>query len=189
MTSYTAGEFKLGLKIMYEGNPCNIIENEFVKPGKGQAFNRVKIRNLRTGRILEKTFKANESFESADVTDLDLQYLYSDGNVMNFMSPDTYEQYTFTMAQAGNLTKWLKAQDMCIGTIWDGALLNIEPPTFVVLKITETEPAVRGDTVSGAMKMATLETGANVKVPLFVNSGELIKIDTRTGDYVARIKE
>ena len=105
------------------------------------------------------------------------------------MSPETYDQYTFSIDNAQHIEKWLKGQDMCIGTLWNGTPIGIEPPTFVVLKVTETEPAVKGDTVTGAMKMATLETGTTVKVPLFVNSGELVKIDTRNGEYVARIKE
>jgi elongation factor P len=189
MTTYTTSEFKAGLKVMLDGDPFSIVENEFVKPGKGQAFNRVKMRNLKTGRLLEKTFKSNETLEGADVVDLDLQYLYNDGAALHFMSPETYEQYSFDVDKASDIIKWLKTQDMCIGTLWNGTLFSITPPIFVTLKVTETEPGIRGDTVTGGSKPSTLETGATVKVPLFVNLGDLIKIDTRTGEYIARAKE
>jgi elongation factor P len=189
MSTYTTNEFKAGLKVMMDNDPCSIIENEFVKPGKGQAFNRVKIRNLKTGRTLERTFKSGDSLEGADVVDLDLQYLYNDGQMLNFMSPETYEQYTFNADKAEDMLKWLKGQDQCIGTLWNGTLMAVAPPIFVILKVTETEPGVRGDTVTGGSKPATLETGATVRVPLFVDIGDLLKIDTRTGEYVARIKE
>lgn len=189
MSTFSTNEFKAGLKVMMDGDPCSIIENEYVKPGKGQAFNRVKIRNLKTGRVLERTFKSGESLEGADVIDIDLQYLYNDGQALHFMSPETYEQYSLDVNKAEDIVKWLKGQDMCIGTLWNGVPMAVSPPIFVTLKVTETEPGIRGDTVTGATKPATLETGATVKVPLFVDVGDLLKIDTRTGEYVARVKE
>jgi elongation factor P len=189
MASYSTNEFKGGLKIMLDGDPCAIIENEFVKPGKGQAFNRVKIRNLKTGRVIERTFKSGESVEAADVMDVDLQYLYSDGEFWHFMDPKSYEQQAADETAVGDAKLWLKEQDMCQVTLWNGAPLAVTPPNFVLLTVTETDPGVRGDTSGGGGKPATLETGAVVRVPLFVDVGELLKIDTRTGEYVGRAKD
>ena len=173
---------------MLDGDPCSIIENEFVKPGKGQAFNRVKIRNLKTGRVLERTYKSGESLPAADVLEIDMQYLYSDGEFWHFMVPKTYEQHAVAKNAVGDALQWLKEQDMCTITMWNGVPLSIEPPNFVVLKIVETDPGVRGDTATGGTKPAKLETGATVRVPLFIDEGELIKVDTRKGEYVSRAK-
>ena len=189
MASYSTNEFRGGLKILLDGDPCAIIENEFVKPGKGQAFNRVKIRNLRSGRVIERTFKSGESVEAADVVEVGLQYLYTDGEHWHFMDEQTFEQYAAPREAVGENANWLKEQDLCTLTLWNAVPLSVAPPNFVVLEITETDPGVRGDTASGATKPATVETGAVVKVPLFVNQGERIRIDTRTGEYVARAKE
>jgi elongation factor P len=189
MAAYSTNEFKSGLKVMLEGEPCAILENEFVKPGKGQAFNRVKLRNLKTGRVIDRTFKSGDTLEAADVIETPLQYLYSDGEFWHFMSPETFEQYTADAAAVGEAAKWLKEQDICTVTLWNGAPLSITPPTFVTLKVAETDPGVRGDTSGGGSKPATLETGAVVRVPLFVDTEDLLKIDTRTGEYVERAKE
>jgi elongation factor P len=189
MTNFSTNEFRGGLKIMLDGDPCMIIENEFVKPGKGQAFNRVKIRNLKTGRVVERTFKSGETVEGADVVDKQMQFLYSDGAHWHFMDPDTFEQTAANAEVVGDAQKWLKDQDLCGVTLWNGEPLSVEPPNFVVLRIVETDPGVRGDTSGGGGKPATLETGALVRVPLFVQPHELIKVDTRTGEYVARAKE
>ncbi len=189
MATYSTNEFKGGLKIMLDGDPCAIIENEFVKPGKGQAFNRVKIRNLKTGRVVEKTFKSGETVEAADVMDTQLQYLYNDGELWYFMHPETFEQMSADINVVGDAAKWIKEQDVCNVTLWNGSPLSVDAPIFVNLKITETDPGVRGDTSGGGGKPATLETGAVVRVPLFVQEGELIKVDTRTGTYVSRAKE
>jgi len=189
MASYGTNEFKGGLKIMLDGDPYTIVENEFVKPGKGQAFNRVKVRNLKTGRVIERTFKSGESVEAADVMDTQLQYLYNDGEFWHFMDQASYEQYSTDMAAMGDAVKWIKDQDICNVTLWNGAPLSVEAPNFVVLQITETDPGLKGDTSGGGGKPATLETGAVVRVPLFVQTGELIKVDTRTGAYVSRAKE
>ncbi len=188
MASYSTNEFRGGLKVMLDGDPCSIIENNFVKPGKGQAFNRVKLRNLKTGRVLEKTFKSGESLEAADVVEMDLQYLYNDGEFWHFMEPNTFEQHAANAKNVGGTKKWLKEQDMCTVVMYNGTPLTVEPPNFVVLKVTQTDPGVRGDTVSGGNKPATLETGAIVRVPLFLNEGDLIKVDTRNGEYVSRAK-
>lgn len=189
MANYSTNEFKSGLKVMMDGHPCSIIENEFVKPGKGQAFNRVKLRNLKTGRVVERTFKSGDSIEAADVLEISLQYLYNDGEQWHFMDEASYEQYAADGEAVAEASNWLKEQDICNITLWNGAPIAVSPPNFVVLEITDTDPGVRGDTASGATKPATVETGAVVKVPLFVDQGELIKIDTRTGEYVSRAKD
>ncbi len=189
MASYSTNEFRGGLKIMIDGDPCAIIENEFVKPGKGQAFNRVKIRNLLTGRVIERTFKSGESVEAADVMDTEMQYLYNDGEMWHFMHPETYEQVAADAAAVGEAAKWLKEQDMCTLTLWNDSPISVVPPNHVTLTVTQTDPGLRGDTASGATKPATLETGAVVRVPLFVEEGELIKVDTRSGEYVSRVKD
>ncbi|MCX7089086.1 MAG: elongation factor P [Methylococcales bacterium] len=189
MAIYSTNEFKGGLKIMLDNDPCAIIENEFVKPGKGQAFNRVKIRNLKTGRVIERTFKSGETLEGADVADIEMQYLYNDGEYRHFMMPDTFEQYQIDDKTVGDCRLWLKEQDICIVTLWNDAPLAVTPPNFVILAIVETDPGVRGDTSGGGGKPAKLESGAVVRVPLFVQTGEIIKVDTRTGEYVSRFKE
>lgn len=189
MAYYSTSEFRGGMKIMLDGDPYAIIENEFVKPGKGQAFNRVKIRNLKTGRVVERTFKSGDTAEAADVHDTQMQYLYNDGEEWHFMDPESYEQVTADVNAMGDAAKWVKEQDMCNVTLYNGAPLTVEAPNFVTLLITETDPGLKGDTSGGGGKPATLETGAVVRVPLFVQEGELIKVDTRTGEYASRAKE
>jgi elongation factor P len=189
MATYSTSEFKSGLKVMMDGDPYNVLENEFVKPGKGQAFNRVKLRNLKTGRVIDRTFKSGETLEAADVIETQLQYLYADGEFWHFMSPETYEQYSADAAAIGDAAHWFKEQDSCTVTLWNGAPLSVAPPNFVTLKVTETDPGIRGDTSGGGSKPATLETGAVVRVPLFIDIGDILKIDTRTGEYVERAKD
>ncbi len=189
MATYSTSEFKNGLKLMMDGDPCSIIENEFVKPGKGQAFNRVRLRNLKTGRVLEKTFKSGETVEAADVMDLEMQYLYNDGETWNFMDTSSFEQFAADENAVSDAKQWIKGEEMCLVTLWNNVPLAVAAPNFVILEITDTDPGVRGDTAQGGSKPATLETGAVVKVPLFIENGELLKIDTRTGEYVSRAKE
>lgn len=189
MSVYSTSQFKNGLKILIDGDPYNIVENQEVKPGKGQAFNRVKMRNLKTGRVIEKTFKSNEKVDAADVMDTEMQYLYTDGEFYHFMDPNTFEQFEASQTAVGDTAKWLKEEDICMVTLWNNVPLTIDPPNFVELKITETDPGVRGDTSGGGSKPATLETGAVVSVPLFVPEGEIIKVDTRSGEYVGRVKK
>ena len=189
MASYQTNEFRSGLKILLDGDPYTIVENEFVKPGKGQAFNRVRVRNLKNGRVVDKTFKSGESVEAADVVEMDMQYLYSDGEFWHFMDPSSYEQYAADEAAVGDSLKWLKEEDTCMLTLWNNSPLVVTAPNFVVLKIVETDPGLRGDTAQGGVKPAKLETGAVVRVPLFLEQGDVIKVDTRNGEYVSRVKE
>lgn len=189
MTTYSTNEFKAGLKIMIDNDPFSIMVNEFVKPGKGQAFNRVKMRNLKNGRVIERTYKSGESVEAADVIESDMQYLYNDGDTWYFMDQNTFEQYPADKTAVEEAAQWLKGEEICVVTLWNGAPLSVAAPNFVILQITDTDPGVRGDTASGGSKPATLETGAIVKVPLFIENGELLKIDTRTGEYVGRAKD
>jgi len=183
MATYSTNEFRAGLKIMIDNDPFAIIVNEFVKPGKGQAFNRVKMRNLKNGRVLERTYKSGESVEAADVMD------YNDGDTWYFMDQTTFEQYPADKAAVEDAAQWLKGEEICEVTLWNGSPLSVAAPNFVILQITNTDPGLRGDTASGGSKPATLETGAFVKVPLFIENEELIKIDTRTGEYVSRAKD
>jgi elongation factor P len=188
MASYTTSEFKSGLKILIDGDPYSIVENEMVKPGKGQAFNRVRVRNLKTGRTIEKTWKSGDSVEAADVVDTDMQYLYADGDFWHFMVPENFEQYAAGKEAVGDSAQWLKEGITCIITLWNGVPLVVTPPPHIELKVVETDPGLRGDTATGGQKPAKLETGAVVRVPLFINEGEVLKIDTRTGDYISRAK-
>ncbi len=188
MASYSTNEFRSGLKLLIDGDPCTIIENEFVKPGKGQAFNRVKIRNLKTGRVVDRTYKSGESVEAADVVEYQMQYLYSDGDEWHFMDPQSYEQYAAGEAAVVEAKIWLKEEDICAVTLWNGSPLMVEPPNFVELKIVETDPGLKGDTAQGGIKPARLETGASVRVPLFIEEGEIIRVNTKLGEYVSRVK-
>ena len=188
MASYNTNEFRSGLRILIDKDPCVIVENEFVKPGKGQAFNRVRIKNLKTGKTVDKTFKSGDSVEAADVMDTDMQYLYTDGEFWHFMVPDTFEQYAADAKAVGDAKDWLSDGDMCEITLFNNSPLIVQPPNFVELEITETDPGVKGDTASGGVKPATLSTGAVVRVPLFVDQGEVIRVDTRSREYVSRVK-
>ncbi len=189
MANYNSNEFRAGLKLILDGDPYNIVENEFVKPGKGQAFNRVKLRNLKTGRVVDRTFKSGESVEAADVMDTDMQYLYSDGEEWHFMEPQSFEQFAMSKEAIGDAAQWLKGQEDCVVTLLDGIPLSVAVPNFVELQVTQTDPGLRGDTAQGGTKPATLETGAVVKVPLFVEESEVLRIDTRNGEYVSRVKD
>ena len=188
MASYNTNEFRSGLRILIDNAPCTIVENEFVKPGKGQAFNRVRIRNLRTGKVVDKTFKSGESVEAADVLETEMQYLYADGEFWHFMVTDTFEQFAADEKAVGGAKDWLSDGDMCAITLWNNAPIVVEPPNFVELEIVETDPGVKGDTASGGVKPAKLSTGAVVRVPLFVEQGAVIKVDTRSKEYVSRVK-
>ena len=189
MSQYNTNEFKAGLKILLDGVPCVIVTNEFVKPGKGQAFSRVKLRNLITGRQLERTFKSGETFPAANVREIEMTYLYNDGSEWHFMNEENYEQIAIAKENMKEAYPWLKEQDHCTIVLWNEAPLTVTAPTFVELTVTESAEGVRGDTVSGGSKSVQLETGTEIRVPLFVNKGDIVKIDTRTGEYVGRIRD
>lgn len=189
MVDYSTNEMKPGMKVMLDGDPASVIENDYVKPGKGQAFNRMKIRNLKTGRVIERTFKSGDSLPGADVVEMEMTFLYNDSEYWHFMGIENYEQYLITDAAVGDTKLWIKEQDVCTVTLWNNQAIAVMPPNFVILKIVETDPGVRGDTSGGGGKPAKLETGAVVRVPLFVGQDELIKVDTRTGEYSSRVKE
>ncbi|WP_271273220.1 elongation factor P [Aliamphritea hakodatensis] len=186
MANYSTNQFKNGLKVMIDGDPCSMVDVEFVKPGKGQAFTRVKMKNLMSGRTWERTFKSGESVEGADVMDTDMEYLYNDGEMWHFMDPKSYEQVAADKTAIGDAHLWLKEQDACQVTLFNGNPISVTPPNFVELEVVETDPGLKGDTAQGGSKPATLQSGAVVRVPLFIERGEVLKIDTRTGEYVSR---
>ena len=188
MASYGMNDVKNGMKILVNNQPAVIIDTEYVKPGKGQAFTRVKYRLIKDGRTQEVTMKSTDSLDAADVVDTDMNFMYSDGEYWHFMDPESFEQVQATKAGMGGAEKWLKGEEYCVVTLWNGEPIFVQPPNFVELKITETDPGVRGDTSGGGGKPATLETGAVVRVPLFVNQDEVIRVDTRSGEYSARVK-
>ena len=189
MANFSTNEFKSGLKVLLEGDPCSIVENEFVKPGKGQAFNRVRLKNLKTGRVWERTFKSGERLEGADVMEHEMEYMYSDGEYWHFMkTDDSYEQIAADKNAVSDAINWLKDNSRCTVTLWNDVPILVLAPNFVDLEITETDPGLKGDTATGGSKPATLSTGAVVKVPLFINIGESIRVDTRTGEYQGRSK-
>lgn len=189
MSEYGLNEIRGGMKLIIDGDPCVVVDNEFVKPGKGQAFNRLKYRNLKTGRVIERTYKSGDSIPVADVVEIDAQFLYTDGNEWHFMANESFEQYSLHEAEVADAKPWLKEQIECKLTLWNGTPILVVAPTFVALKIVETDPGLKGDTSGGGNKPAKLESGAVVRVPLFVQEGEVIKVDTRTGSYVSRAKE
>jgi elongation factor P len=190
MASYSTNEFKSGLKVLVDAEPCSIMENEMVKPGKGQAFNRVKFRNLLNGRVWERTYKSGESIEAADVMEIDMEYLYSDGEFWHFMkTDDSYEQVAADVNAITEAKNWLKEQDIYQMILWNDAPISVTPPNFVELEVTDTDPGLKGDTAQGGTKPATLSSGAVVKVPLFVNIGDVLRVDTRTSEYQNRVNK
>ena len=189
MASYSTNQFKSGLKVLLEGDPCIILENEFVKPGKGQAFNRVKFKNLITNRVWERTFKSGESIAAADVTEIDMSYLYTDGEFYHFMAEDgSFEQHPVAKNALGDTINFLKEQEIYMVTLFNGNAISVQAPNFIDLEVVQTDPGLKGDTAQGGTKPATLTTGYVAKVPLFISQGEILKIDTRTGEYVGRAK-
>ncbi len=180
-------KFRNGLKIELDGEPFTITYFQHVKPGKGGAFVRTKVRNLRTGRVLDRTFRSGERVDEADVEDKRMQYLYLDGDQLVFMDQESFDQIPFTREQVGDCIQYLKENLEVDVLFWRGKPINIELPPFVEVKITRCEPGIKGDTASGSTKPATVETGAVVQVPLFVKEGEMIRVDTRSGEYVERV--
>ena len=183
----SAGDFRNGVTIEINGNIYQIIEFQHVKPGKGAAFVRTKLKNIISGGVVEKTFRPTEKFENAHIDRVDMQYLYSDGDLYYFMDVNTYDQIALNQDQIGDTLKFVKENEMVKICSHKGNVFAIEPPLFVELEVTETEPGFKGDTATGASKPATVETGAVVYVPLFVDQGDKIKIDTRTGEYLSRV--
>lgn len=187
MATYSTNEFKSGLKVMLDGDPCSILENEFVKPGKGQAFNRVRLRNLKTNRVWEKTFKSGDSLEAADVMDREMQYLYNDGEFYHFMDNTTFEQPAVSAKMLGDTALYLKEGMEVKLTFYNDAPLDVEFPSTVDLKVIEAETAIRGDTATGVTKKVKTETGLEVQCPQFVKVGDVIRINTETGEYSTRV--
>ncbi|PWM27017.1 MAG: elongation factor P [Oscillospiraceae bacterium] len=181
-----AGDFKNGVTFEMDGNVLQVLEFQHVKPGKGAAFVRTKLRNVITGAVVEKTFNPTDKFENAYVERKDMQYLYSDGDLYYFMDMETYEQLPIGADKLSDNFKFVKENMMCKIISYKGNVFGVEPPMFVELEVTDTEPGFKGDTATGASKPATLETGAQIKVPLFINIGDMLRIDTRTGEYLER---
>ncbi len=188
MASYNMNQVRTGLKVLQSGEPNVLISCDFIKPGKGQAFTRVKMRNLLSGRVNEKTLKPGDLLHGADVVDTSMQYLYSDGQHWFFMDPETFDQVEADAQTLAGAEQWIKEEDVCNVTLWNGHPIQIKPPNFVIREVVETDPGLKGDTSSGGSKPARLETGATVKVPLFIQNGESIRVDTRTGEYVSRAR-
>ena len=183
----SAGDFRNGITIELEGNIYQIIEFQHVKPGKGAAFVRTKLKNIKSGGVVEKTFRPTEKCPQARIDRKDMQYLYNDGELYNFMDAETFEQIALDQDAVGDAMKFVKENEMVKMCSHNGKVFAVEPPLFVELEITETEPGFKGDTATGATKPAIVETGATVYVPLFVNQNDVIKIDTRTGEYLSRV--
>ena len=190
MGSITTNEVKAGMKVEVEGQPYSVVSNEYVKPGKGQAFNRIKIKHLKSGRVVEKTYKSGDKLDEADVEEAWMRMLYKDQESVNFMNDQTYDQIQIPLNDLGDVTKWL-VEDLVYDVIFHkGQPISVEPPTFIELKIVETTPGDRGNTASGrVLKPAIVETGAEIQVPIFIDQDEKIKVDTRTGEYVSRAAE
>ncbi|MBT3352068.1 MAG: elongation factor P [Nitrospinaceae bacterium] len=184
----STSDFRNGLKIEMDGTPFIMVEFQHVKPGKGGAFVRTKLKNLRSGRVIEKTFRSGESVEAADIDQKEMQYLYRDGDMFVFMDTSDYDQTSLTKESIGEGVKWLKEESVCDIMFYKGDAISVDLPTFVELAIAVAEPGLKGDTAAGATKPAELETGATVNVPLFLNEGDILKIDTRTGEYIERVK-
>ena len=183
----SAGDFRNGITLEIDGQVMQVLEFQHVKPGKGAAFVRTKLRNVIDGGVVEKTFRPTEKFPQARIDRVDMQYLYADGDLYNFMNVETYDQVAISTDIVGDNMKFVKENEMCKVLSYNGSVFAIEPPLFVELVVTETEPGVKGNTATGATKPAIVETGAQVMVPLFVNTGDKLKIDTRTGEYLSRV--
>jgi elongation factor P len=182
----TAGDFRNGVTFEEDGNVCQIVEFQHVKPGKGAAFVRAKVRNVITGGVVEKTYRPTDKFEKAHIERKDMQYLYNDGELYYFMDVESYDQMPLSADQLGDALKFVKENEMVKLLIYKGNVFGVEPPNFVELVVTETEPGFKGDTSTGATKPATLETGATINVPLFIDIDDVIRVDTRTGTYMER---
>ena len=183
----SAGDFRNGMTLEIDGKVCQVVEFQHVKPGKGAAFVRTKLRDIINGGVTETTFRPTDRYPQAHIDKSDMQYLYADGDMYNFMNTEDYEQIALSSEEVGDALKFVKENDMVKMLSYQGKVFSVEPPMFAELEITETEPGFKGDTATGASKPATVETGAMVMVPLFVERGDKIQIDTRTGEYLSRV--
>jgi len=188
MAQVSTNEFKAGMKVEVEGQPYTIVSNEFVKPGKGQAFNRVRLKHLTTGRVIERTFKSGDKVEVADVVETQMRMLYKENDGVVFMDDNTFDQISIPLKSIGETEQWLLEDRLYEIIFYKGNPVSVEPPTFMEMKITDTSPGVRGDTASGrVLKPAVTESGAKIQIPIFVEQDEMVKVDTRTGEYVSRV--
>lgn len=183
----STADFRNGLTIELDGDLLEIVDFQHVKPGKGGAFVRTRFRNVRTGRVIEKTFRSGEKFEEAEIEDQTWHYLYNDGDLFHFMNSETFEQIEVNAATVGETSRWLKENTAATLCFHKGRVLHVEPPIFTELVIVRTDPGIQGDRAAGGTKPATLETGAVIQVPLFLNEGAVVRVDTRTGDYIERV--
>ena len=186
---FTANQLKQGQKILIDGEPCSVISHEFHKPGKGQAVVRTKLYNLRTERVWERTFKSGETIGSADISEKSFQFLYKEGKTFIFMNSNTFDQIEIDFTILGSVSDWLDGEEECKILFWNSSVLRVVPPTFVFKDIIDTEPGLKGDTVSNTLKPAKIASGIEIQVPIFINIGDTIKIDTRDGSYVSRNNE
>jgi elongation factor P len=189
MATYNTSDFRKGIKVQLDGDPFLMIECNFVKPGKGQALYRTRLKHLIKGTVLERTYKSGDSLEAADIHDAEMQFLYRDGENFVFMDPETFDQPALTAEQVGDEAKWLKDGTMCTVTFWNDRPIAMSAPAHMVLRVEYAEPGARGNTATNVTKTAKVETGAEVQVPIFIETGELIKVDTRTGTYIERVRE
>ncbi|WP_201456357.1 elongation factor P [Chlamydia sp. 17-3921] len=190
MVRVSTSEFRVGLRVEIDGQPYLILQNEFVKPGKGQAFNRIKVKNFLTGRVIERTFKSGESIETADVREVSMRLLYTDQEGATFMDDKSFDQETIFWDKLENVKNWLLEDIIYTLILYNGDVIAVEPPTFMELSIAETAPGVRGDTASGrVLKPAVTNTGAKIMVPIFIEEGEIVKVDTRNGSYESRVSK
>jgi elongation factor P len=187
MSTYNTSEFKKGLKVLVDNEPYLMIDTEFMKPGKGQAVYRTRLKNLIRGNVIDRTYRSGDKIDAADVTEHSLQYLYNDSRLWYFMDTESYEQYQIEKEALGGGHIYLKENATIDGIFWNGRPITIDPPSHVQLAVTYCEPGARGNTATNVLKAATLETGAEVGVPIFINIGDVVKVDTRTGEYVERV--
>lgn len=189
MAQISTNEFSAGLKIEVDGQPYTIVKNEFVKPGKGQSFNRVKLKHLLTGRVIERTFKSGETVQIADVNEMQMRLLYVDSTGATFMDDESFEQLTIPQEKIEDIKQWLMEDKIYSLIFYKGEPTSVQPPTFMEMEIVETAPGIRGDTSGRVLKPAVTNTGAQIQVPIFIDQGEIIKVDTRTGEYVSRVNK
>lgn len=187
MAQISTNEFKGGLKVEIDGEPYLMVSNEFVRPGKGQAFNRVKLKNLKTGRVIERTFKSGERIDLAEIEEAKMRMLYKEPDAIVFMDEKTYEQHSIPLSLIGDKEPWFMEEIEYDIVFYKGEIIDVSPPTFMEMTIVETAPGLRGDTSGRVLKPAVTNTGAKIQVPIFVEEGEKIKVDTRTGEYVSRV--